>query len=245
MLSKKRKAAITIEAGMLFGKCLRVSQDKAQAYVDPVDLLPNLLEIAARDVLGLELVEQDQVPNLSTHAPDVRTTGLYDSERSRIFVPSLKSNETRFSLAHEIGHAVLKHEGLCYRERSRTGRPFASSQDRDREEDANCFAAKFLMPAELLAASFLERFGSRIARDEIDDNTAYSLTGGRVGPSSLRQMRLLELAQLFARSKWFNGRSFESLCEKFRVSPEALAQELIDLELLSLMRRGDGKWLEA
>ena len=58
----------------------------------------------------------------------------------------------RFTIAHEIGHLVLKHKGDIFVDKTvRTYRNSKSSQAVDRNEiDANGFAAALLMPQALL-----------------------------------------------------------------------------------------------
>ncbi len=66
----------------------------------------------------------------------------------------------------------------------------------------------------------------------MEDNEAYELTGGRLQASQIRRMQPEEIAELFARATWFNGRQFDPLIKVFGVSAEAMAYRLISLKLI-------------
>lgn len=71
--------------------------------------------------------------------------GQYSSDNKEIILNSDKPNtRKRFTEAHEIGHAVLQHAGISWREMDE------DDQDRWKEIAANGFAADLLMPRELL-----------------------------------------------------------------------------------------------
>ncbi|MBX9778686.1 MAG: ImmA/IrrE family metallo-endopeptidase [Xanthobacteraceae bacterium] len=55
----------------------------------------------------------------------------------------------RFTIAHEIGHVALKHEGLHFRGKSSDAAKRIPSKVRWHERDAERFAAAFLAPAHL------------------------------------------------------------------------------------------------
>lgn len=54
----------------------------------------------------------------------------------------------RFTIAHEIGHILLRHEGISYRDTSYT--IYKDLIERMSEVSANAFAAELLMPERLL-----------------------------------------------------------------------------------------------
>lgn len=56
----------------------------------------------------------------------------------------------RFTIAHEIGHVVLKHEGRHFRGKTSAAAKKIPSQVRWNERDAERFAAAFLAPAHLV-----------------------------------------------------------------------------------------------
>ncbi len=55
----------------------------------------------------------------------------------------------RFTIAHEIGHLALKHDGLHFRGTTSADAKKIPSRVRQHERDAERFAAAFLAPAHL------------------------------------------------------------------------------------------------
>lgn len=71
--------------------------------------------------------------------------GNYISSDKEISLnPNKPSTRKRFTEAHEIGHAVLRHAGISWREMDE------DDQNRWKEMAANGFAADLLMPRKLL-----------------------------------------------------------------------------------------------
>lgn len=95
--------------------------------------------------LGVEIIE---APLDGATAQLVRV-----DKRTIIFVSDrvADGHARRFSIAHELGHLMLKHPSrhpheLC----SRHASMLRNAQARDYEAEANAFASELLMPAELL-----------------------------------------------------------------------------------------------
>ncbi len=110
-----------------------------------VGIVPVPLEIVAGK-LGFEAVAFDGRPDVS---------GAIDHKNRRIFVNKNESLvRQRFTLAHEIGHAVLHkaEDRVDYR------RTMATSED-PKEREANRFASELLMPTDLFRKAFKERNG--------------------------------------------------------------------------------------
>jgi Zn-dependent peptidase ImmA (M78 family) len=61
----------------------------------------------------------------------------------------LERRRARFTIAHEIGHIALKHDGLHFRGGTSAQAKKIPSQVRRHERDAERFAAAFLVPAHL------------------------------------------------------------------------------------------------
>ncbi len=79
-------------------------------------------------------------------------SGYADLDAGEIYVNKIKPNvHQRFTMAHEIGHAILKH-------RVRKWTEYADlhelSPDKPLEEEANAFAAGLLMPSFLVKPLF-------------------------------------------------------------------------------------------
>lgn len=77
-----------------------------------------------------------------------------DSDIRTIYVNILDPEfRQRFTIAHEIGHILLGHEGISHRDTSYT--VYKGIIDRMNEVSANGFAAELLMPEQLLRAALL------------------------------------------------------------------------------------------
>lgn len=170
--------------------------------------------------LGLRYLPDSHLGSLGGTA----TAGMLDRRRGAVLLSSRQSYEAlRFTAAHEVGHFVLHPGQLLFRDRSLNahggeGRPAI-------EQEADIFAACFLMPPKLLREAFFARFP---LREPITN------TGAICYNLSMRDGQYLEglpagsmeFALAVARAESFNGRRFESLCHLFSVSPTAMAIRL-------------------
>ncbi|RRD32816.1 MULTISPECIES: ImmA/IrrE family metallo-endopeptidase [Streptococcus] len=83
--------------------------------------------------LGIEVIET----YFDSHS------GKYDADTKKMYVNILEPlPRQRFTKSHELGHFVLKHEGISEREQT----PVANAKERA----ANQFAAELLMPQKLI-----------------------------------------------------------------------------------------------
>jgi Zn-dependent peptidase ImmA (M78 family) len=142
---------------------------------------------------------------------------------------TISDNQTagakRFTEAHEIAHMHL-HPGEAHL-RERSGAPKAL-----KEHEADCFATNLLMPRELVAEEFTDRFRGSLVIGTIDDDSAYALTAGKLSPSQIRKMSCRQFADMIAKANWFEGHHFDPLKDVFGVSLEAMARRLVELRLV-------------
>jgi len=134
----------------------------------------------------------------------------------------------RFTLAHELGHAMC-HPGS--QELHRDVPLGRSDIARDwREIEADRFASTLLMPSRLL----LERFHQwyPVTKVRLTEDVAFALC--RTSSDKVREKcrNLRGLSLLVARSGYFDGRYFSSLAEQFMVSDTAMAIRLEQLGLV-------------
>lgn len=84
-------------------------------------------------------------------------SGVLVKEKTRIVIGVNSSHprtRQRFTIAHEIGHLELRHQGEIFVDKTVMRRDDRSSQAIDRQEiDANRFAAELLMPEDLILES--------------------------------------------------------------------------------------------
>jgi Zn-dependent peptidase ImmA (M78 family) len=121
----------------LAAESLRRVIDRDDGRLAPVDLR------AAAEYLGVTVLSWQPEENESKGA-------LIRSARAAFVNASLSLPRTRFTIAHELGHFVLGHNGDYY---------CPSCLYAAREREANRFAAAFLMPAPLVKSLWLKLDG--------------------------------------------------------------------------------------
>lgn len=159
----------------------------------------------------------------------IEVAGLIDRD-AKVVKASLQFLEPyqTFTLAHELGHAVLHHDaGGIHRDRPLDG----VTRSREAGElEADKFASCFLMPGRPLRESFHRRFGSN--RFVLTDDTAFALSRTTSDAVWEKNPTRRHLARVLASTESYNGRFFQSLAVQFRVSVGAMAIRLEELGLL-------------
>lgn len=93
--------------------------------------------------------------NFHSSANEERSEYNTDSGIRTIYVNILDPEfRQRFTIAHEIGHIILDHEGISHRDTSYT--VYKGIIERMNEVSANSFAAELLMPEQLLREALLD-----------------------------------------------------------------------------------------
>jgi hypothetical protein len=186
---------------------------------------------AAVERIGYRLDYSDGLGHFGDRRHRFEVAGFIDRKNRRIVVSRRFSIESqRFTTLHEVGHKVL-HPAVDWQHRER---PVWGLNERDRdpmEQEADYFAACFLVPWKLLEKSFNRRYGGHPV--QLDEAVAFELFGSdfqhliRAGTGSL------DFAIAVATTKRARGRHFEkSLAEEFGVSPMTMAIRLHELRLV-------------
>ncbi len=154
-------------------------------------------------------------------------TGLYEVRISKKYPKEIMN----FTLAHELGHALLHTDMINHRER-----PFDSYSDRvkrpTKEYQADKFASYFLMPKKLVEATFKQQFGTTIVK--LNEESALSLTNSNISLVKKRIKNLREWSRIVANSNKIGIRPIESMSKIFNVSVEAMAIRLEELGLVEV-----------
>ena len=194
---------------------------RESGFRDPVDWLePSILA----EKLGLEYELVPTVP-IAEHRGGDTPVGLLDLVRKHVLVSEQRGPEVaRFTGAHEIGH-YLYHQGKLKKHWERVVDPSRPRPPREREADL--FASLFLMPERLLRRRIDASFGTSPLR--ITDNERFHLCPNLIDldPSALD----LEYA-LATASRDFSGCHIVPLHRQFKVSVQAMAIQLHQLEVL-------------
>ncbi len=98
------------------------------------------------------------------------------------------------------------------------------------EIDADKFASFFLMPEKLLRTRFRRLF--LCEKFTVNEATAFALDPSGKHQLLWRGKTRRELARILAGSTSYNGQNFSSLAEQFKVSIEAMAIRIEELDLL-------------
>lgn len=169
--------------------------------------------------LGRHITDSDEA---------VEVAGQIDKKNKVVLVSQeFPEDVQNFTIAHELGHALL-HKGLVlHRDRGLDG----STSNRDfREIQADKFATYFLMPTKQVKIIFQELFIAE--KFAITNNTVFALGEGRVSDFQKRVKNRRGLARYLAQAEYFQGKSFRSISEIFKVSVGAMAIRLEELDLI-------------
>jgi Zn-dependent peptidase ImmA (M78 family) len=201
------------------------AQRSNQKAIDPLNLLDPTI---ALQMLGYEVVVHGALGQIeSSDRLVTNVAGIIDRVQKRVLLSSgLSPVSRRFTAAHELGHAVL-HDGLgMHRDRPLDG---AQSQRDPIENEADRFAALFLMPEKLVRNIFASMFGQ--SPFSLDEDRYFALS-----PSMPRQgwqpRTRRELARVLSSANRYNGTSLRSIADQFGVSTEAMAIRLEQLRLV-------------
>lgn len=183
-------------------------------------------EVACR-LLGLHYLPDSHLGSFGGTA----TAGMLDRKAKAVMLSSKQSfEEQRFTGAHEVGHFMLHPDQLQLRDRALSaqgglGRPVE-------EQEADYFAACFLIPPKLVHAAFRTRFP---VRAPLTNTGAVCFNLSATNHQYLEGLPpgSIEFALAVARAQSFNGVRFNSLARQFNVSPTAMAIRLMELGLVN------------
>lgn len=194
---------------------------------DPVDVLDPKL---AFTTIGYSFEGGKPLGEMLTNEGPVEVAGIIERSRRHAAVSSqVPVTMRQFTAAHELGHALLHRAEGLHRDRGVDGSRIAGAREQI-EVEADKFATYFLMPAKLLVSEFKARFA--VTPFAINDETAFALTADSSDNLRMSVKNTRGLSRVLASADQFDGKSFKSLAERFRVSNEAMAIRLEELGLL-------------
>jgi len=194
---------------------------------NPIDMLDPVI---ALKFIGYDCDLDETLGQFYSSGKLIEVAGTIDKSSSKVHISRRFGNHIRnFTAAHELGHALLHQTSGLHRDRPLDG-TIISRDPVEREADK--FATFFLMPTKLVKTTF-EKF---FLTDKffLNEETAFAL-----GLSDFMELKekvkpLRQLSKMLASAEYYNGRHFVSLANQFRVSTEAMAIRLEELELLAL-----------
>jgi len=154
---------------------------------------------------------------------------LIDRDKSKVYVsaqyPFVVQN---FTIAHELGHVILHpHIDVKHRELPKDGPGRKGDWE---EQEADWFAAEFLMPEKQIRLEFARRFGP--IPFHLTDDSAFALCNTSVDRILTRCRCPRDLSVLLADAITFGGASFLSLAKRFSVSSKAMKIRIDELQLV-------------
>ncbi|UPG92675.1 ImmA/IrrE family metallo-endopeptidase [Luteibacter aegosomatissinici] len=193
---------------------------------DPIEVID---AEKAVELIGYSLEMSDGLGFRQAQKGQQEVAGLIDrGERVIRLSRQFPGPSMAFTLAHELGHAVLHPEGGgIHRDRSRD-RSGASTSPTEFEADR--FAVHFLMPERLVRERFEDRVGT--APFVLNDETAFALRQKNLDIADERFPTDRSLSRHLAGLEQYDTRHFPSLAAIFRVSLTTMAIRLEELGLV-------------
>jgi len=194
---------------------------------NPIDMLDPVI---ALKFIGYDCDLDETLGQFYSSGKLIEVAGTIDKSSSKVRISRRFENHIRnFTAAHELGHALLHQTSGLHRDRPLDG----ATISRDPVElEADKLATLYLMPQKLVKTTF-EKF---FLTDKffLNEETTFAL-----GLSDFMELKekvttLRQLSRMLASTEHYNGRHFISLANQFRVSTEAMAIRLEELELLAL-----------
>lgn len=196
----------------------------------PEDAFDILDPVKALECFGLMVHHTSTLGQHYANGAMVEVAGQIDQRAKLVSISDQFPDETKnFTTAHELGHHLLHTQSVLHRDRPLNG--FRITEPRDSEEwQADKFATYFLMPAKLVKKTFGRIFLTDHFR--ITEETAFALNeqSSHALLSKCKDRR--SLSRLLAETTSYNGKNFYPMFVQFKVSVEAMAIRLEELNLL-------------
>ena len=194
---------------------------------NPIDMLDPVI---ALKFIGYDCKLDETLGQFYSSGKLIEVAGTIDKSSLNVRISRRLENHTRnFTTAHELGHALLHQTNGLHRDRPLDGTIIS----RDLIEcEADKFATFFLMPAKLVKTTFEKFFLTN--KFFLNEETAFALNYSNFMELQEKITSLRHLSRMLASAEYYNGRHFVSLANQFRVSTEAMAIRLEELELITL-----------
>lgn len=184
--------------------------------------------------IGYSVESCESLGQYQEHGEIFEVAGILDNDHSHVQISRRFSPEiSKFTKAHELGHAILHAGSGLHRDRALDGT--STRQPRPPNEfEADSFAVYFLLPEKHVRIAFEQRFLTQLF--VLDEATAFALFA-EVRPALQSKCRTVrDLTRMLASAEHYNGVRFESIAKQFGVSNEAMAIRLEELSLVESPR---------
>lgn len=186
----------------------------------PQEILISLMKYA--------VIQKESLGTHYEHSGAFEVAGLINKKNRVVEVSQQFPVETmRFTLAHELGHALLHHDMILHRDKPIDG---SHTSKNPTERQADKFAAYFLMPRKQVIKIFRERFGNDVFT--INQETVFRLDAGSIQAFREKCQNLRGLGRELARVNRIIGFKCTPISAIFGVSDETMAIRLEELGLI-------------
>jgi hypothetical protein len=197
---------------------------------DPVDLLDPSMALEA---IGFNYSLSDSLGYFPDHRTGTKVAGYIDQCKKSVRISRHLPYETwRFTAAHELGHAILHNDVRMHRDRAIDGSVSHASRRDQIEVEADKFASVFLMPEKLLRIRFKQIF--MCERYALNHETSFALDPADVLKLNNKNITRRDLARILAKAERYNTRHVIPLFMQFKVSVEAMAIRIEELDLIEM-----------
>ncbi len=188
-------------------------------------------DVAAR-VLGVNFEQLDELGHFGNSHGRFEVAGLINRDEGQIAISKrFDMDVRRFTAAHEIGHWVLHQDKhVLHRDRPLKGISTSRVPRTLDEQEADYYAACFLVPQKQLLRQFETRFGP-LESFRFNDGTAFGLNPRNPSQLLTSSSDSLEWEAAIASAIRYHGEFFESLTEFFKVSTSTMAIRLREIGL--------------
>lgn len=208
----------------------KIWQNRSQIWINnipsnPIDLLD---PVAALGFIGYDCDIEETLGHFRLGGKLIEVAGTIDRSSAKVRISrQFNQNIRSFTAAHELGHALLHQTNGLHRDKPLNGETIS----RDLIEfEADKFATFFLMPRKLVTSTFAKYFLTD--KFYINEETAHALGQGDLLTLKKKCKTIREMSKMLANAEHYNGLYFNSLAKQFRVSTEAMAIRLEELELI-------------
>lgn len=168
---------------------------------------------------------------LGVNKSNEEIAGIINKKNCSIKISSKYNKEVvNFTTAHELGHALLHDKMTMHRDIPIDGSE-ENQQNSIIERQANKFAVYFLMPSKTVSQYFFNCFGCKVF--EVNNDSLFKLGIKSHKEFTQRFSSKRELSRYLAGCEVYNFQPFISLSKTFKVSVEAMAIRLEELELVN------------
>jgi Zn-dependent peptidase ImmA (M78 family) len=192
---------------------------------NPIELLD---PVKAIETLSYSVSLEAMLGEMRVGGKTIEAAGIIDNDSRKIRLSRNHRPEVqRFTAAHELGHILMHEQTGLHRDRPIDG---MIKTREPAEYQADVFASLFLMPKKLVSEKF----------KQIYLTDSFELTNLTISNFSAKHQKLLsnckslrEVSKILASCEYYRGLHFYSLASQFKVSIEAMAIRLEELELIS------------